>query len=139
MKIQMYNNPALYDACTAHKIDDIPFYEYWAKQTNGPILELACGTGRVATHLIKSGFNYSGLDLSSVFIDHCKSKRFNGKFITGNMRHFNLGKKFDLIFIPFNSFLHLFTEEEMAQLLRCRTKPFNRKREIPFRYFRPGP
>ena len=117
MKIQMYNNPALYDACTAHKIDDIPFYEYWAKQTNGPILELACGTGRVATHLIKSGFNYSGLDLSSVFIDHCKSKRFNGKFITGNMRHFNLGKKFDLIFIPFNSFLHLFTEEEMAQCL----------------------
>ncbi|HIB79171.1 MAG TPA: class I SAM-dependent methyltransferase, partial [Candidatus Marinimicrobia bacterium] len=41
----MYNNPALYDACTAHKIDDIPFYEHWAKQTNGPILELACGTG----------------------------------------------------------------------------------------------
>ena len=118
MKIQMYNNPALYDACTAHKIDDIPFYEYWAKQTNGPILELACGTGRVATHLIKSGFNYSGLDLSSVFIHHCKSKRFNGKFITGDMRHFTLGQKFDLIFIPFNSFLHLFTEEEMAQCLK---------------------
>ena len=117
MKIQMYNNPALYDACTADKIDDIRFYEHWAKQTNGPILELACGTGRVATHLIKSGFNYSGLDLSSVFIHHCKSKRFNGKFITGDMRHFTLGQKFDLIFIPFNSFLHLFTEEEMAQCL----------------------
>ena len=118
MKIQMYNNPALYDACTAHKIDDIPFYEHWAKQTNGPILELACGTGRVATHLIKSGFNYSGLDLSSVFIDHCKSKRFNGKFITGDMRHFNLGQKFDLIFIPFNSFLHLYKEDEMTQCLK---------------------
>jgi SAM-dependent methyltransferase len=118
MKIQMYNNPALYDACTAHKIDDIPFYEYWAKQTNGPILELACGTGRVATHLIKSGFNYSGLDLSSVFIHHCKSKRFNGKFITGDMRYFNLGQKFDLIFIPFNSFLHLYKEDEMTQCLK---------------------
>ena len=118
MKIQMYNNPALYDACTAHKIDDIPFYEHWAKQTNGPILELACGTGRIAKHLIESGFNYTGLDLSSVFIDHCRSNFPNGKFTTGDMCDFNLGQKFDLIFIPFNSFLHLFTEEEMAQCLK---------------------
>ena len=118
MKIQMYNNPALYDACTAHKIDDIPFYEHWAKQTNGPILELACGTGRIAKHLIESGFNYTGLDLSSVFIDYCRSNFPNGKFTTGDMCDFNLGQKFDLIFIPFNSFLHLFTEEEMAQCLK---------------------
>ena len=34
------------------------------------------------------------------------------------MCDFNLGQKFDLIFIPFNSFLHLFTEEEMAQCLK---------------------
>jgi len=114
----MYNNPALYDACTAHKIDDIPFYEHWAKQINGPILELACGTGRVATHLIKLGFNYSGLDLSSVFIDHCRLNFPNGKFTTGDMCDFNLGQKFDLIFIPFNSFLHLYKEEEMTQCLK---------------------
>ena len=114
----MYNNPALYDACTAHKIDDIPFYEHWAKQTNGPILELACGTGRIAKHLIESGFNYTGLDLSSVFIDYCRSNFPNGKFTTGDMCDFNLGQKFDLIFIPFNSFLHLYKEDEMTQCLK---------------------
>ncbi len=118
MKIQMYNNPALYDACTAHKIDDIPFYEHWAKQTNGPILELACGTGRIAKHLIESGFNYTGLDLSSVFIDYCRSNFPNGKFTTGDMCDFNLGQKFNLIFIPFNSFLHLYKEDEMTQCLK---------------------
>ena len=118
MKIQMYNNPALYDACTAHKIDDIPFYEHWAKQTNGPILELACGTGRIAKHLIESGFNYTGLDLSSVFINYCRSNFPNGKFTTGDMCDFNLGQKFDLIFIPFNSFLHLYKEDEMTQCLK---------------------
>ena len=118
MKIQMYNNPALYDACTAHKIDDIPFYEHWAKQTNGPILELACGAGRIAKHLIESGFNYTGLDLSSVFIDYCRSNFPNGKFTTGDMCDFNLGQKFDLIFIPFNSFLHLYKEDEMTQCLK---------------------
>ena len=59
----MYNNPALYDACTAHKIDDIPFYENWAND-NGTILELACGTGRIAKHnririqLYRPGFEF---------------------------------------------------------------------------------
>ena len=117
MIIQMYNNPALYDACTAHKIDDIPFYENWVND-NDTILELACGTGRIAKHLIESGFNYTGLDLSSVFIDHCRSNFPNGKFTTGDMCDFNLGQKFDLIFIPFNSFLHLYKEEEMTQCLQ---------------------
>ena len=118
MKIQMYNNPALYDACTAHKIDDIPFYEHWWANDNGTILELACGTGRIAKHLIESGFNYTGLDLSSVFIDYCRSNFPNGKFTTGDMCDFNLGQKFDLIFIPFNSFLHLYKEDEMTQCLK---------------------
>jgi hypothetical protein len=34
------------------------------------------------------------------------------------MCDFNLGQKFDLIFIPFNSFLHLYKEEEMTQCLK---------------------
>lgn len=114
----MYNNPALYDAYTQHKIDDLPFYEHWASETNGSILELACGTGRVAEPLLEIGYNYTGLDLSPVFINHCKSKfSGEGNFISGNMGNFNLDQKFDLIFIPFNSFLHLFTEDEMNRCL----------------------
>ena len=114
----MYNNPDLYDACTKHKIDDIPFYQYWANKTNGSILELACGTGRVANLLIDKGYNYTGLDLSPIFIAHCQSNYPQGKFITGDMRDFNLGQKFDLIFIPFNSFLHFYTEDEMNLCLK---------------------
>jgi hypothetical protein len=34
------------------------------------------------------------------------------------MCDFHLGQKFDLIFIPFNSFLHLYKEEEMTQCLK---------------------
>ena len=35
------------------------------------------------------------------------------------MRSFNLGKKFDLIFIGFNSFLHLLTDGEAMDFFRC--------------------
>lgn len=40
-----------------------------------------------------------------------------GEFIKGDMRSFQLNRQFDLIFIPFNSFLHLFKEDEMLQCL----------------------
>ncbi len=113
----MYNHPELYDACTGHKVDDIPFYVHWAQETDGAILELACGTGRVARSLLDRGFDYTGLDLSPVFIDHCKAKYPQGQFIAGDMRSFQLDQQFDLIFIPFNSFLHLYNEDEMIQCL----------------------
>ena len=138
MIIQMYNNPALYDACTAHKIDDIPFYKNWANDY-GTILELACGTGRIAKHLIESGFNYTGLDLSSVFIEHCRSNFPNGKFTTGDMCDFNLGQKFDLIFIPFNSFLHLYKEEEMTQCLKSIQKHLSDNGKFLLDIFVPDP
>jgi SAM-dependent methyltransferase len=139
MKIQMYNNPALYNACTNHKIDDIPFYQYWAKEANGSILELACGTGRVAKPLLDKGYNYTGLDLSPVFIDHCKSKYPNGQFITSDMRDFNVGQKFDLISIPFNSFLHLYTEDEMNRCLKSAQNHLAKNGQFLLDIFVPDP
>ena len=139
MKIQMYNNPALYNACTNHKVDDIPFYQYWAKEANGSILELACGTGRVAKPLLDKGYNYTGLDLSPVFIDHCKSKYPNGQFITSDMRDFNLGQKFDLISIPFNSFLHLYTEDEMNRCLKSAQNHLAKNGQFLLDIFVPDP
>jgi 2-polyprenyl-3-methyl-5-hydroxy-6-metoxy-1,4-benzoquinol methylase len=42
--------------------DDIPFYIEYAKQHQGDILELGCGTGRMALSLAAEGFRVTGLD-----------------------------------------------------------------------------
>ena len=139
MIIQMYNYPHLYDMCTGHKVDDIPFYEYWTKETGGTILELACGTGRLAGTFLDKRYNYTGLDLSSVFIDHCKRKYSKGQFITGDMRSFKLDQKFNLIFIPFNSFLHLYYEEEMLQCLKSARNHLKREGRFLLDIFVPDP
>ncbi|NIO00161.1 MAG: class I SAM-dependent methyltransferase, partial [Anaerolineae bacterium] len=44
--------------------EDIPFYIGYAEETGGPILELACGTGRVLIPIAEAGFKVHGLDLS---------------------------------------------------------------------------
>ena len=43
--------------------EDIPFYLEYAKETGGPILELACGTGRILIPLAKSGYKICGFKI----------------------------------------------------------------------------
>lgn len=118
MKIDVYKQPELYEAIYGHKTDDIPFYLYWAEKSGNSVLELACGTGRLADPLISRGYQYTGLDLSSEYIDWCKNKfSEKGNFNLGDMRDFNLGHRFDLVFVGFNSFLHLLTEKDASRCL----------------------
>lgn len=41
---------------------DLPLWEELAERTGGPVLELGCGTGRVALHLARRGHEVIGLD-----------------------------------------------------------------------------
>src|SRR6202046_981982 len=55
-----------YDAAYSAKQDlvDLPFYLDLAGQSPGPILEIACGTGRVLLPLARQGIEVHGVDNS---------------------------------------------------------------------------
>ena len=112
-------DPAHYDAAHADVVSDLPF---WLRMARGAapsagqgarILELACGTGRVALHLATAGFAVSGVDLSSAFIEAARRKAaaqaLDARFAVGDMRDPSLadtlleGQRFDRVFIAFNS------------------------------------
>ena len=86
-------------------------------------MELACGTGRLANSLVRDGAYYTGLELSPDFAELAQNKldayRKTPSIITGDMRNFQLNKTFDLIFIGFNSFLHLLTDQDAVDSLAC--------------------
>src|SRR5438552_5870730 len=60
----------IYDALAASIIagspvaGDVEFYRGLAKETGGPVLEVGCGTGRVAMALAADGHDVVGIDLS---------------------------------------------------------------------------
>ena len=56
----------LYDSHYAAEImhRDVALWLSLAQQTGGPVLELACGTGRVLLPLARAGYEVTGLDLS---------------------------------------------------------------------------
>jgi SAM-dependent methyltransferase len=116
---------AFYDASHGSYVADCAFWIKMAKKNPGPLLELACGSGRIGLELIRAGLDYTGLDASegmlSLFAKKWETLGRKGEppFQQGDMRRFNLGRRFQLILITFNSLQHLHTDAEVLQAFDC--------------------
>jgi ubiquinone/menaquinone biosynthesis C-methylase UbiE len=92
---------------------EIEFYLGLADQVKakgGRILELACGTGRVAIRLARPGVEVVGLDHSAEMIQKARQKSAdiqNIRWVQGDMRSFQLDEQFDMVIIPGHSFQNL--------------------------------
>ncbi len=116
---------AIYDPDWYDRINtfdfDVPFYAGWAKQVEGKVLEICCGTGRLTVPLAKAGVDITGLDLSANMLDRAREKAREAGvdilFIRDDMRTFDLDSQFDMIFIPFNSLQGVFAWEDVVDAL----------------------
>jgi SAM-dependent methyltransferase len=114
-----------YDAQFAGRLDDIPYYVEEASRAQPPVLELACGTGRVLIPVAKAGVQVYGLDSSPAMLDVCRRKVAElsedvQALITldeADMRDFSFDMRFGLIYCPFRAFLHLMTTEDQIAAL----------------------
>lgn len=114
------------DAYAAMRLVDAPFYVDLAKETGGPVLEIACGTGRVLIPTARARIEIHGLDNSAPMMAVLKQKIAREepavqKRITlhvGDMRDFRLDRKFALVTIPFRPMQHMFTVEDQVAALK---------------------
>src|SRR5579864_2758647 len=121
--IPLYRDGRHYDAMNRDIVADIPFYVEEAKRAGGPVLELACGTGRLAIPIAQSGIEIVGLDLTPSMLAHAREKAKRAgvaiELIAGDCRSFALGRNFALIFMGFNSMQHLHDPASLAGLFAC--------------------
>lgn len=129
---------------------------YWGKNTSqelqlymdvinneDAILEVACGTGRVYLQILADGYDISGIDISQPMLDILESKAIDRglepNVQQADMRSFSLDEEFDVILVPFNSFLHnLQPEDQIDTLERIRNHLSDEgKAVINFTYPRP--
>lgn len=104
-------------------LSDLEFYKKWLPQNKeAKILELCCGTGRLTIPIAKDGYDIKGVDYTLSMLERAKEKAFQAglkiDFIEADIRNLNLGEKFDLIFIPFNSIHHLYKNEDLFDALK---------------------
>ncbi|MCL6599664.1 MAG: class I SAM-dependent methyltransferase [Alicyclobacillus macrosporangiidus] len=120
--LEEYRDPVTYDSEYGKVGLELPFFEGLARETGGPILELACGTGRVTIPLAQRGFDVTGVDITPQMLERAKQKaaekavRVN--WILGDCRHLRLDKQFGLVFMTgnaFQAFLDRKSQEDMLQ------------------------
>ncbi|WP_299621399.1 class I SAM-dependent methyltransferase [uncultured Tenacibaculum sp.] len=79
---------------------EFQFYsEIILKQQKKDVLEIGCGSGRLASHFINSPIHYSGMDLSNEMVELSRNKNPEGTFYNGDMTGFNLNNTYDSIII----------------------------------------
>ncbi len=102
----------IYDAWSADMIDDVDFYVELAREAEGPIVELAVGTGRVAIPIAeRTGKRVIGIDASPAMLAVARERAAEaGVDLTlreGDVRDLSLEEPAALVICPFRSLLHL--------------------------------
>ena len=126
---ELYANADWYDKLTHDYIVDLPMYHRLAEECGGPILELACGTGRIAISLAARGHSVTGVDISSTMLNKARQKAIQAavdvEWIHADIRSFDLKRVFSLIILPFNSICHIHDRESIEGLFCSVLKHMN--------------
>jgi len=120
--LEEFDDPINYDIEENDALANDPtvdFYQRLAHEMGAPILELACGTGRVTIPIARSGLAVVGVDLAKGMLARAQEKAVGllAEWIYGDVRTVRLGRTFRLIFMTGNAFQAMLTPADQAQLL----------------------
>jgi SAM-dependent methyltransferase len=101
-----------YDEWAADMTADIPFYVGLACGTDGPLVELAVGSGRVAIPVAEAtGRPVIGLDTSPAMLEQARGRAAGAgvelELRLADMRELRLDEPAGLVYCPFRALLHL--------------------------------
>ena|ERR1051325_973445 len=83
----------------------------------GPVLELGIGTGRIALPLAAEGIAVHGIDASKAMVAKLRAKTGGDRIpvVIGNFTEVPVDGSYSLIFVVFNTFFALTSQEEQVQ------------------------
>ena len=87
---------------------EIKFYANKINQSNGPVLEAMCGSGRLLLPLLEMGFDIDGMDNSKAMLLSCqtraKSLNLSVDLYENEIEQIESAKRYGLIYIAVGSF-----------------------------------
>ncbi len=108
---------ARYEEWAAAVTEDIPFYVSLAREAEGPVVELAVGTGRVAAPVARAiGRTVIGIDFSPTMLEQARDLDADLDLWLGDMRELELEEPAALVYCPFRGLLHLPTWQDRRQV-----------------------
>ena len=120
-----FDDGELYDVVLGGLTYGIDFYVGLAREARGPVLDIACDTGRILLPCAQAGADIDGLDLYEGMLGTLRRKAaalgLSPTLHRADMGDFRLPRRYALIMITFNAFGHNLTQEAQVRCLeRCR-------------------
>jgi SAM-dependent methyltransferase len=134
----------LYDAWSRSVTEDVSFYVEEALSSDGPVVELGVGTGRIAVPVALAGVRVIGVDSSGGMLDVCR-RRAEAAGVPdrvdlrlGDLRRPPVAERVPLVIAPFRSFLHLDDDGARLEALRAARDVLEPGGRFVFDVFAPG-
>jgi SAM-dependent methyltransferase len=127
---ESFEDAALYDFEYRRRRADVTFYRRIAAERRerdaGPVLDLACGTGRVLVPLLRDGHTVVGLDRSRAMLERAAwrirrqsaTRRGRALLLAADLRAFAFRPGFALAICAFHSVQHLVDRGDLLRFLR---------------------
>lgn len=120
--LEKYADPLKYDELYDNYKEDLDFIQKSAGMRTQPIIELACGTGRLTIPMAEKGYTMYGVDLHqgmlNLAIQKAKTSDVHIHFSKQDCTQLDLPIKSPLIFMVGNSFQHFLTNQSQSALLK---------------------
>ncbi len=116
-----YGDPARYDLEYGTAGLDIPFYVALAEQADGPVLDVASGTGRIALALAEAGHEVTAVDVSPAMVEFAIAKDADEivTWVEQDARELKVRGKFGLAIVAGNALQQLVTNDDRAAALKA--------------------
>ena len=117
----VYDDAQFYDIEFATRDHEIPFFLKQARRAEGPVLEVACGTGRLTVPLALAGVNITGLDVMPSMLRRAAQRAHDCQatvnWLEQDCRDIRTDQRFALIFSAHNSMGHLHDLDSVVAFL----------------------
>jgi 2-polyprenyl-3-methyl-5-hydroxy-6-metoxy-1,4-benzoquinol methylase len=119
--LEEFLDPQTYDLEDEGYYEDYPLTGQWARSLGGPLLDLACGTGRMALRMAELGYQVTGVDITPEMIAWARQKAAKQgvsiDWVVADARTFHLQKQFPFIYMLENVFQFFLTRADQAAML----------------------
>ena len=121
-----------YDIEHAQFDEDLELYRSFAELCTGPLLELACGSGRLLIPLAREGYTLTGVDTSEKMLslahEHLEQEQLTSRvtLVKQDIRELHLSQKFALAFVALGSLAHFTSRKAQQQALAAVRRHLNK-------------
>jgi ubiquinone/menaquinone biosynthesis C-methylase UbiE len=116
-----FRDPQTYDLECDEVDEELPLIEGWARKTGGPLLDIACGTGRTALRLAARGYQVTGVDITPEMValgrEKAAAQGVSVEWVVADVRAFHLQRRFRCAYMVGNAFQFFLTRADQEALL----------------------